>query len=120
MLVQRMNRKSEGFYEVMGPVFGSRMIEQETRDRFYDDAGKEWYVLPGQGAASVKEDTIRNFWAASEAVADALLAQITADYTRVKGIVPRKYEQAFKRAEFKTSAHRVNFLEVQHVQDKKH
>ena len=51
MPVLRMNRSSAGFYEIMGPVFGSRAIERDTHDRFYDDADKEWYCIPGEGAA---------------------------------------------------------------------
>lgn len=46
----RLNQKSPNFYELLGPVFGSRTIEQETNDRFYDDAEKEWFLLLDQDA----------------------------------------------------------------------
>ena len=117
MQVLRLNRGNEAFYSVMGPVFGSRVVEQDTHDRFYDDPEKEWYVLPGQGAASVRDGSIRNFWAVGDA-ADGLLAAILADYPRISGIVPRRYETAFRRAGFDTSGYRVNFMEVRYVQGK--
>ena len=112
MPVLRMNRSSEGFYEIMGPVFGSRAIERDTHDRFYDDADKEWYCIPGEGAASVKHGSIRNFWASSPAVAAELLAAMQADCVRLSGIVPCAHREAFSQAGFSVRAHRVNFLEV--------
>ena len=112
MPVLRMNRSSAGFYEIMGPVFGSRAIERDTHDRFYDDADKEWYCIPGEGAASVKHGSIRNFWASSPTVAAELLAAMQADCARLSGIVPCAHREAFSQAGFSVRAHRVNFLEV--------
>ena len=52
-MVRILTRNDEDFYRLLGPVFGSRQIEKITRDRFYDDEGKIWYVVPNKGAASV-------------------------------------------------------------------
>ena len=49
MEIRKLTRTDEDFYAVLGPVFGSRLIEKQTRDRFYDDAGKVWYVITGKG-----------------------------------------------------------------------
>ncbi len=120
MMVLKMNRASEDFYEVMGPVFGSRIIEQQTKDRFYDDPGKKWYVIPDQGAASVKDGVIRNFWAANQEIAEKLIQAMLRDYVNLRGIVPNAYEMAFEQSGFRTCAHRINFLEVRYVQDKRY
>ena len=40
MCVVRTNRSDPNFYLLVGPYFGSRKIERQTRDRFYDDPGK--------------------------------------------------------------------------------
>lgn len=40
----RIDRNNPDFYKVMGPVFGSRLIQRQTNDRFYDDPGKEWFI----------------------------------------------------------------------------
>lgn len=115
MQVLKLNRQSEGFYEFMGPVFGSRIVEQMTRDRFYDDPGKMWFCIPGQGAASVERETIRNFWATSDEVADALLERLCREYIRLRGIVPHLYEDNFRRMGFHTAAYRKNFMEVHYA-----
>lgn len=112
MPVLRLNQSSAGFYEVMGPVFGSRAVERETHDRFYDDADKQWYCVPGEGAASVKRGSIRNFWAKDPAVAAELLAELRADHAQLSGIVPYAYRDAFVSAGFRAQAYRVNFMEV--------
>ncbi len=112
MQVLKMNRKSERFYEILGPVFGSRIIEQETHDRFYDDPEKEWYVIPGMGAASVKFGQIKNFWAADEMAAGCLLDAMKQEHNALRGVVPKGQETAFQEQGFLTLARRVNFIEV--------
>ena len=112
MKVMRIDRSSEDFYALMGPVFGSRVIEQDTKDRFYDDAGKVWYLIPGRGAASVLGETIKNFWAVTSETADLLLGTLTKEHRYLDGIVPNKHEKSFKDAGFTCLGHRKNFLEV--------
>ena len=112
MKVQRIDRNSPFFYALLGPVFGSRVIEQETHDRFYDDAGKIWFIIPGQGAASVLGSKIRNFWASTFEVGCALLDAMLDEYPNLDGIVPNQYEECFEMAGFVCLRHRKNFLEV--------
>ena len=112
MKVLKIDRNCEDFYELMGPVFGSRVIEQDTKDRFYDDAGKLWYLIPGHGAASVLDETIKNFWVSTSEAAARLLKELMQDYRRLDGIVPNRHEKSFKEAGFTCMGHRKNFLEV--------
>ena len=112
MKVLKTDRSCADFYANMGPVFGSRVIEQETRDRFYDDPEKIWYLIPGYGAASVLGDRIRNFWAATPEAASDLLQEMIRDYLYLGGIVPNRHEMTFREMGFICMQHRKNFLEV--------
>ncbi len=116
MSVVRTNRSDPKFYLLMGPYFGSRKIERQTRDRFYDDPGKIWFVMEG-GAASLLGSSIRNFWAEDEEHAKELLAAMLQDGTVQDGIVPRAYQDAFEAMGFVVAPHRKNFLEVRHEAD---
>lgn len=117
MQVLRLNRNDEEFYALLGPVFGSRRIEQQTRDRFYDDPGKLWYVIPGQGVASVLDEKVKNFWAVSEEVAEALISAMLDDRGRLFGILPNTFEPVFREMGFKTVGYRKNFIEVHYEKD---
>jgi len=119
MKVLRLNRKSEDFYLHMGPVFGSRLVDMVTKDRFYDDADKQWYVIPNCGAASLRGNSIRNFWAISDEAAEALIAAILEDCPCLEGIAPQQYESNFKGAGFRTEGFRKNFIKVYRY-EKKH
>lgn len=112
MKVLRTDRTRKDFYELLGPVFGARSIEKETKDRFYDDAGKSWYVIPGHAAASVLSGSIRNFWADTDEAACGMLVEMLRDYEKLSGIVPMAYESALRSAGFAIQKHRKNFLEV--------
>lgn len=112
MKVLRTDRTQENFYALLGPVFGSRSIEKETKDRFYDDAGKSWYVIAEHAAASVLSGSIRNFWADSDAAADGILKKMLRDESTLSGVVPLAYEGAFRRAGFAIEKYRKNFMEV--------
>lgn len=40
----KITNKDPGFYDLLGPIFGSRKVYRETGDRFFDDDKKEWYL----------------------------------------------------------------------------
>ena len=112
MEIRRLTRSDEDFYTVMGPIFGSRLIEKQTKDRFYDDPAKVWFVIPGKGAASLLDCIIKNFWAVNDETADTLVSARVQEQKWLDGVLPRTYEDVFKRHGFETSDHRVNFIEV--------
>ncbi len=118
MKVMKLDRNSEGFYNYMGPIFGSRIIEQNTKDRFYDDEGKTWYLIQGKGVASVVDGMIKNFWAATPESAVCLLETMMQEYEFLMGIVPSKHEDSFRDMGFRCEGYRKNFLEVHyHAKD---
>ncbi|MBE5786184.1 MAG: hypothetical protein E7324_01440 [Clostridiales bacterium] len=112
MNIIRLNQTSPDFYMLMGPVFGSRQVEKDTKDRFYDDPGKQWYLIPGKGAASVKDGVLRNFWTREEKDAQTLIEAMLQDYPALTGVAPLCYRDAFYRAGFLTVLYRKNFVEV--------
>ena len=112
MEIRKLTRNDEDFYAVLGPVFGSRLIEKQTKDRFYDDAGKVWYVVPGKGAASLLGNTLKNFWAIHADVAAALITAIQIDSEWLDGILPRTHAEVIGRLGFETHDYRTNFIEV--------
>lgn len=66
-MIKRMNNSDRGFYGYMGKIFGSRQVQRDTGDRFYDDDGKEWIFDMTNGivlsVASVKDSVIKNVYA---------------------------------------------------------
>ena len=112
MEILKLNHDNVSFYDYLGPVFGSRIIERDTGDRFYDDTDKDWYVIPGRGVASVKHGLLRNFWAADREAADQLIKVLCEDMPRLTGVAPRQHEQAFADAGFTVNEHHKNFIEV--------
>lgn len=114
MEIIRITRDDPNFYQYLGPIFGSRQIEKETHDRFYDLPGKIWYIIPDLGAASRMDFTIKNFWAVNEQAAEALLKAMMEEEGSLLGTVPRKFEQVFLRLGFTAQDHQKNFLEVQY------
>lgn len=43
-MILKIDNKSKNFYNIMGRFFGSRIVQNKTNDRIYDDNDKEWYV----------------------------------------------------------------------------
>lgn len=43
-MIVKMDNKSKDFYNIMGRFFGSRIVQNKTNDRIYDDNNKEWYI----------------------------------------------------------------------------
>ncbi len=39
-MIKRMRNTDRGFYGYMGRIFGSRQVQRDTGDRFYDDEGR--------------------------------------------------------------------------------
>lgn len=102
-MIQKMTNRTPGFYELMGPVFGSRDIEKITGDRFFDDDDKIWHIhLSSNGALtaciSIKDDIIKNVWGQNEHDLFLLLKGVMEDV--MGGIVPNIYEHLYLEAGF--------------------
>ena len=65
-MILKLNNKSENFYNYLGRLFGSRIVELTTQDRIYDDNNKEWYIYVQKdivtGFVSVSNSKIKNIY----------------------------------------------------------
>lgn len=43
-MIKRMINTDKDFYKYMGSIFGSREVQRDTKDRFYNDDDKEWII----------------------------------------------------------------------------
>ncbi len=77
----KITNRDDNFYRIMGPVFGSRKIQRETGDRFYDDDEKEWFVDLDDSenvisVISVMDGVIKNIYSADAESLEILLREI--------------------------------------------
>lgn len=60
--IRTMSNDSQGFYQLLGPLMGSRAVEKEVGIRLYDDSDKEWYLAfiddALAGVASVRGNVV--------------------------------------------------------------
>lgn len=79
-MIVKMNNKCENFYQYMGKVFGSRIIQIETNDRIYDDSNKEWLVRLKDGVpvafVSVIKNVIKNVYTTKEEYLEEVLDEV--------------------------------------------
>lgn len=96
-----LTNKDSGFYEILGPIFGSREVQRETRDRFYDDAGKEWYIEINKNSealavVSIADGKIKNVYGKDLECLEKLLKDMY--YLTETSTVPGVYLDAYKKA----------------------
>lgn len=113
-MIKRMNNSSPEFYGYMGKIFGSRKVQKETSDRFYDDDGKEWILHIDKksvsAVVSVKDNIIKNVYAED---AFALMEILRGIYTEIyNGLVPISYKEIYVGAGYKIVEEKKNFLEI--------
>lgn len=113
-MIKKMTNKDSNFYKYMGEIFGSREIQRETSDRFYDDDGKEWFLYMELGVTlsvvSVKENVIKNVYSCERNSLISILKQIYPDIS--SGIVPKIYENSYIDAGYTVSESNVNFVKI--------
>lgn len=117
-MYKKMTNHSKGFYKYLGPIFGSRAVQKETNDRFYDDPEKEWFFHLDQeekidAVLSLKGKTIKNIYSVN---ADELVSLLKMVYSLVDtGIVPKRYQQQYLKAGYMIAYDRnqqKNFVEI--------
>jgi hypothetical protein len=89
----------------MGRFFGSRVIQNETKDRIYDDNDKIWYIYLGQngkayGFVSVYEDVIKNVYATNDEHLHDLFKEVLSDIKVKPSVVTKKYINLYKKSGF--------------------
>lgn len=103
-VVLKMTNKSKNFYEYMGKIFGSRIIQNQTNDRIYDDDNKIWYVALEDDRAmafvSVVNDVIKNVYASKEKCLTKVLTAVKNDIKIKPSTVTNLYVDIYKNAEY--------------------
>lgn len=98
-MILKMNNKSKDFYNVMGKFFGSRIVQNETNDRIYDDNSKEWYVYIDNDApvafVSIASNVIKNVYSIKDDFLIELLQHITKEISIKDSIVTKTYSNTY-------------------------
>lgn len=96
------NNKCEDFYKTMGKFFGSRIVQNETNDRIYDDNNKKWYVYFDEETAvafvSVADNVIKNVYGIKEDFVIELLQYIKEQFEIQDSIATKAYINAYKQS----------------------
>lgn len=114
--MQRIKNTDSGFYDILGPVFGSRKVQRVTKDRFYDDDEKEWLIqVDPDGnvvyAIAITDGIIKNVYSESpKPTSDALKSIYDEIYY---GIVPAVYKDIYISAGYGTEDGKmVNYIKI--------
>ena len=104
-MILKMDNKSKDFYNIMGRFFGSRIVENKTNYRIYDDNNKEWYVYLDKelpvAFVSVVSGVIKNVYSIKDDFLIELLTHISKEtkivYKKSKETKSEKIEGADKQ-----------------------
>ena len=98
-MILKMDNKSKNFYGIMGKFFGSRIVENETNDRIYDDNKKEWYVYFDNNNpvafVSIISGVIKNVYSIKDDFLIELLEHISKETSIKDSIVTKTYKNAY-------------------------
>ncbi|MCI8361677.1 MAG: hypothetical protein HFJ41_00695 [Clostridia bacterium] len=104
-MVVKMNNKDERFYKYMGKIFGSRLIQNQTNDRIYDDNNKLWYISLEEDLVvafvSVSNDIIKNVYGTKEEALKEILKEVKKENRIKDSTVTVLYENVYKEAGYK-------------------
>ena len=105
-MVVKMNNKYKSFYQYMGQMFGSRVIEKQTNDRIYDDNDKEWYMVieddKVQAFVSMNsKNVIKNLYTVKKEYLSEIFRYIRMERSIAPSTVTNIYTDLYKRSGFK-------------------
>lgn len=103
-MILKMDNKSKDFYTIMGKFFGSRIVQNKTNDRIYDDNNKEWYVyLENKNPVafvSLSSDVIKNVYSIKDDYLVELLTHINKEIKIKDSIVTKVYSEVYDSCGF--------------------
>lgn len=113
-MIKRIKNSDRGFYGYMGKIFGSRQVQRDTMDRFYDDAEKEWIVDIQNGkilsVISIKNLSIKNVYAEDIFSLIDVLKLVHSEI--LSGTVTSAYREAYSAAGYQITEEKKNFLVI--------
>lgn len=116
-MILKMTNKSKNFYTVMGKFFGSRIVENKTNDRIYDDNQKDWYIFFDNEVpvafVSVVSDVIKNVYSINDDFLIELLQYVSKKITIKDSIVTKTYLNVYETCGFVVSNDNYkNFVQI--------
>ena len=106
-MIIKMTNKDEKFYEYMGRLFGSRLVEKQTNDRIYDDDSKEWYIYLEEDKVvafvSISKNVLKNIYTTKEKYLEEILNQIKEENHITYSIITKSYAEIYEKCGFKIS-----------------
>ena len=103
-MIKKMNNQDKKFYEYMGKVFGSRLIQRKINDRIFDDDNKEWYISLEEGKVvafvSIRENVIKNIYTTNEEQLEQILKKIKNERDIAPSIVTNIYKEIYEKSGF--------------------
>lgn len=104
-MIVKMNNKNEKFYQYMGKIFGSRIIQNQTNDRIYDDDNKTWYLNIEDekvlAFVSIANNTIKNVYTTKDKSIEELLKTVREENKIGSSTVTNRYEDSYKKTGYK-------------------
>lgn len=104
-MILKLNNKSKNFYNTMGRFFGSRIVQNKTNDRIYDDNKKDWYINFEKNNpvafVSISSNVIKNVYSINDDYLLELFKYIINDLNVIEeSIVTKTYLDVYKSAGF--------------------
>ena len=120
--IRTMSNDSQGFYQLLGPLMGSRKVEKEVGIRLYDDSDKEWYTAWIDGAfvdvASVRANVVSDCYVKPQfrykGAMTAILRSILKDHPgKLTANCTAMSRDIFERAGFEQKGRTKNFFKME-------
>ena len=106
-MIIRITNKEQNFYQYMGKFFGSRLVENQTHDRIYDDDIKNWYIyLENEHVlafVSISKNIVKNVYTVKEKYLEDIFEKIKKENNITYSIVTNCYIDVYKKCKFKIS-----------------
>lgn len=104
-MIVKMTNKDENFYNYMGKIFGSRLIQNQTNDRIYDDNNKLWYIALEKETVvafvSISNDIIKNVYTTKDEALKEILKEVKKENKIKDSTVTLIYEKVYEEAGYK-------------------
>lgn len=106
-MVVKITNKHKNFYQYMGRIFGSRLIQKQTNDRIYDDDDKIWYLYIEEkkvmAFVSINKNVIKNIYTTKEKYLEEILKRVKKENEITYSIVTNYYKDLYVKCGFEVS-----------------
>lgn len=103
-MVIKITNKEKNFYQYMGKIFGSRLIQSQTNDRIYDDNNKEWYIYLEEDDVkafiSINKNVIKNIYTIKNEYLEEILEKVKKENNITYSIVTNCYIDIYEKCGF--------------------